>query len=153
MLYASEPAKITVNASCYDSRNVLRGKFFNTDSRKEKFTISFSSKTLDQSKDATHTNTDGYVDITEEKYAFILGRDSYRLDGSVVRSRSDNINQFVSDIYSDSENLINTKELYALKNSQNLKLMQKINLVYKSGKTNMVAVYFDKKLNESYMLK
>ena len=50
MLYANEPTKITVNVSCYDSRNVLRGEFFNTDSQKEKFTISFSRKKLDQFK-------------------------------------------------------------------------------------------------------
>ena len=146
MPYANESVKIRVNAFCYDSRNVLSGEFFNTDSKKEKFTISISSKTLDQSKDAMQDNTGGYVNIPEEKFALILNRDSYRLVGSVERSKHDNVNQFISHIYSHSKKLINTKELYTLKNSKNLKLMQKINLVYKSDKTNIVDVYFDEKL-------
>jgi len=143
MLFANEPVKITVNASCYDIRNLLNGVLFSADPRKEKFTISLSSKKLDQSKDAIHSNTDGYVDTTEEKYALISGRESYRLDGSVVRDRSDNINRFVSDVYSDAENMLDTKTLYRLKERKNLKLIQQINLTYKSDKTNSIDVYFD----------
>jgi len=151
MLCADEPVKITVDAICYDARNVSSGVFFPADSRKEKFTISLSSKKLDQSKDAIHSNTDGYVDTTEEKFALLAGRESYRLDGSVIRDRSDNINRFVSDIYSDAENTIDTKTLYRLKESKNLKLIQQINLTYKSDKTNSIDVYFDaESFNEAY---
>ena len=146
MLCANEPVKITVNAFCYDSRNVLSGEFFSTDSRKEKFTISLSSKTLDQSKDAIQDNTGGYVNIPEEKFALISSRDTYRLYGSVERSKNDNINQFISHVYNNSAKLLNTKELYHLKSSKNLKLIQKINLAYKSNKSNIIDVYFDEKL-------
>jgi len=148
ILQANEAVKITVNASCYDSRNILRGEFFNTDSRKEKFTIAIRSKKLDLSKDAIHDNTGGYVNIAEEKYALISNRDSYRLYGNVERSRTDNINQFTSHIYNRSQKLITTKELYALKNRKNLKFMQKINLEYKHDKTNVTEVYFDEKVFE-----
>ena len=140
---ANTPAKITTDASCYDARSVLSAALFSADPRKEKFTISLSSKKLDQSKDAIHSNTDGYVDTTEEKYALISGRESYRLDGTVIRERSDNRNRFVSDIYSDAENTLDTKTLQRLKNSKELKLIQQINLSYKSDKTNTVDVYFD----------
>ena len=146
MLYANEPAKITVNAFCYDSRNVLSGEFFNTDSRKEKFTISLSSKTLNQSIDAIQDNTGGYVNIPEEKFALMSDRKTYRLNGSVEHSKNDNMNQFISHIYNNSKKLINTKELYNLKNSKNLKLIQKINLEYKNNKTNIIDVYFDENI-------
>ena len=146
VLHSNEAVKITVNAFCYDSRNVLSGKFFNNDSKKEKFTITLSSNRLDQSKDALQDNTGGYVNVPEEKYAFIANRDSYRLYGSVERSKNNNINQFFSNVYSSSKKFINTKELYNLSNSKNLKLIQKINLENRNNKVNSIDVYFDKNM-------
>ena len=151
MLYANEPVKINVSVLCYDSRNIFSGEFFNTNSRKEKFTISLSSKRLDQSKDAVQDNAGGYVNISEEKYAFMSDKDSYRLYGSVERSKDGNINQFISNVYNHSNKLINTKELYNLRNSKNLKLIQKINLQNRNNKTNSIDVYFDKNIfNKEY---
>jgi len=144
LLGASEPVKVTVTAFCYDSRNVLSGNFFNSDSRKEEFMMTLNSNKLDESKEAIQDNTGGYVDIPEEKFAFISEKDTYRIHGNVERSRGNNTNQFTSTVYNNSENIINTKELYALKESKNLKLIQKINLQYKNNKTNIINIYFDK---------
>ena len=143
MLHANESLKINVHAICSDSSSILNGEFFSTASRKEKFTITISSNRLNLSKDAIQDNTGGYVNIPEDSYYLKSDNDVYRIKGAVERSRKENINKFTSDIYNKSRNGINTKELYNLKNSKNLKFIQKINLEYKNNKTNILSVHFD----------
>ena len=146
LLSASEAIKATISAMCYDTRTVLGGLYFDTNSRKEIFTLSLSSKNLNQSKDALSDNTGGYVDIPEEKFALISDKDTYRLGGSVELSEDASTYEFVCKVYNHSKTMINTKELYSLKNSKNLKLIQKINLKQKSNKINSVDIYFDESI-------
>ena len=94
MSHANEPLKINVHAFCSDSRNILNGEFFSTDSRREIFTITISSKRLNLSKDAVQDNTGGYVNIPEDSYYLKSDKDVYRLKGSVERARKENINKF-----------------------------------------------------------
>ena len=143
MLQANESLKINVHATCSDSSSILNGEFFSTASRKEQFSITVSSTSLNLSKDAVQDNTGGYVDIPEDKYFLKSDKDVYRLSGSVERSKKNNINEFTSDIYNESTKVINTEELYNLKNSKNLQFIQKINLPYKNNITNTFNVYFD----------
>lgn len=151
ILHANESLKINVHASCSDSRNILNGEFSSTDSRREEYSITISSKTLNLSKDAVQDNTGGYVNIPEDRYYLKSDKDVYRIYGGVERSRKENTNKFTSTIYSKSTKTINTKELYNLKNSENLKFIQKINLEYKNNKTNILNVYFDESsFNEEY---
>ena len=151
MLQANESIKINVHAICSDSRNIFNGELFSTDSRREKFSITIRSNRLNQSKDALQDNTGGYVNIPEDRYYLKSDKDVYRINGGVERSRKENINKFTSDVYNKSEKVINTKELYNLKNSKNLKFIQKINLEYKNNQTNILNVYFDENsFNKEY---
>jgi len=145
MIQASESLKIDVHASCSDSRGIFNGELFSSDSRREKFSITISTNSLNLSKDAIQDNTGGYVDIPEDKYFLKSNEDVYRLKGSVERSTKENINSFTSEIYNSSSKVINTEELYTLKNSRNLKFIQKINLPYKNNNTNILNVHFDEK--------
>jgi|GEM_PF-569234 len=143
ILQANESIKINVHASCSDSRNILNGEFFSTDSRREIFTITLSSNRLNLSKDALQDNTGGYVNIAEDKYFIKSDNEVYRLNGAVERFKEENTNKFISHIYDNSKKVISTKELYNLINSKNLNFIQKINLEYKNNMTNTLNVYFD----------
>ena len=129
ILDANEPIKINIHASCSDA--------------KETFTLTLHSNKLNLSKEALQDNTGGYVNIAEEKYAFVTDKESYRLNASVERSNQGNSNQFVSHIYNHSQKFINTKDLQSLVKNKNLTLIQKINLEQKSNKINRLAIYFD----------
>ena len=146
MLHANESVAISINALCSDSRRVSNLEFFNADSRRENFGITISSKRLNLSEDALQDNTGGYVNIPEDKYYFKTDKDVYRLSGSVEYSSKDSINQFSSKIYSKSKKIINTEDFYNLTDSKNLKFIQKINLEYRSNKTNIIDVYVDKNI-------
>lgn len=146
LLNANKPIKININASCFDSRDVLSGKFLSSHSRKEKFTLSLHSNRLNLSKDALQDNTGGYVNIPEEKYAFIVGKESYRLYANVERLKGSSKKIFTSSIYNESEKYLNINDLKHLVNAQNITLIQKINLSYKSNKINRLDVYFDEKM-------
>ena len=142
MLYANKSIKIDVKAMCSDSKI-------------EEFMIKISSDKLALSKDAVQDNIDGYVDISEDSYYLKNNDDIYNLDGIVENLNRNNINQFSSYIDNASETFINIKELDTLKNTKDLKFIQKINLA-KNNKTNSITtntldVYFDTNtLNKEY---
>ena len=142
MLYANKSIKIDVKAMCSDSKI-------------EEFMIKISSDKLALSKDAVQDNIDGYVDISEDSYYLKNNDDIYNLDGIVENLNRNNINQFSSYIDNASETFINIKELDTLKNTKDLKFVQKINLAKnnktKSITTNTLDVYFDTNaLNKEY---
>ena len=137
ILNTKESIKIDVHALC-------------SDSKKEEFIIKISSNKLNLSQDAIQDNTGGYVDIPEDSYYLKTNTDIYYLDGVVEYSNKDNINQLTSNISIDSKRFINTKELYSLSNTQDLKLIQKIKLEnnsninnLKTTTTNIIDIYFD----------
>lgn len=146
MLHANESIAISIEALCSDSKSVSNLEFFNSDSRREKFSITINSNRLNLSTDAIQDNTGGYVNIPEDKYYFKTDKDVYRLSGGVEYSSKDTINQFTSKIHSKSKKMINIKDFYNLTNSKNLKFIQKINLEYRGKKTNIIDVYVDKNI-------
>ena len=151
MIDANESLKIDVHASCSDSRGIFNGELFSSDTRREEFTITISSNKLNLSKDALQDNTGGYVDIPEDKHFIKSEKDVYRLQGVVERFREDNINRFTSNVHNKSTKVINTEELYDLKDNKNLKFIQKINLPYKNNVTNILNVYFNENsFNKEY---
>ena len=98
MLHANESIAISIEALCSDSKSVSNLEFFNSDSRREKFSITINSNRLNLSTDAIQDNTGGYVNIPEDKYYFKTDKDVYRLSGGVEYSSKDTINQFTSKI-------------------------------------------------------
>lgn len=151
LLNAKESTTIYLNAVCSDSINLLSKEFYDTDSKAKRFTLKINSKKLNLSKDAIEDNPSGYVSIAEDRHYLKANDAVYNLKGVVERSKKDKINQFTSHIYNSSNGLINTEELYRLKNTQNLKYIQKITLQYGSKKTNMIDVNFDANLfNQEY---
>lgn len=146
ILNAQESTIIEVNASCSDSLNLFSREFYSADSKIEKFTIKINSKKLNLSEDAIEDIPDGYVSIREDRHYLKMRDDIYNLRGAVEHSRKDKINQFTSHIYNKSNGLIKTEELYSLKNTKDLKYIQKITLKYGSNKTNIIDVHFDENL-------
>lgn len=146
ILNAQESTIIQVNASCSDSLNLFSREFYSGDSKIEKFTIKINSKKLNLSEDAIEDIPDGYISIPEDRHYLKMNDDLYNLRGAVERSRKDKINQFTSHIYNESNGLIKIEELYSLKNSKDLKYIQKITLKYGSNKTNTIDVHFDENL-------
>ena len=146
MLNAKETAMINVEAFCSDSSNLFTNILYTSDEQREMFTIKINSKQLNLSQDAIQENPSGYVSIAEDRHYLKLNDDVYNLKGTVERSKKDRINQFTSHIYNKPNKLINTKELYNLSNSENLKYIQKITLKYRSIKTNIIDVTFDENL-------
>lgn len=132
---------IEIKAFCSDSKNSV-----------SKFTIQISSNTLHLTEDAIQDNLGGYVDIPEDRYYLKTENGIYRLDGMVENDYKNNIKTFTSYIDNHSKEFISIEELYHLKNTQNLKLIQKINLeknkqVNSSGNnttTNILNIYFNK---------
>ena len=146
MLNAKEPAVINVEAFCSETSNLFINLLYKDDAQREMFTIKINSKQLNLSEDAIQENPSGYVSIAEDRHYLKLNDDVYNLKGAVQRSKKDRINQFTSHIYNKPNKLINTKELYSLNNSKNLKYIQKIILKYGSIKTNIIDVTFDENL-------
>ena len=146
MLNAKETVMINVEAFCSDTSNLFTNMFYATDAQREMFTIKINSKQLNLSQDAIEENPSGYVSIAEDRHYLKINDDIYNLRGAVERSKKDKINQFTSHIYNKPNRLINTKELYNLKNSKNLKYIQKITLKQGSKKTNIIDVAFDENL-------
>lgn len=138
LLNAKESIQVDVHTFC-------------SDSKEEAFMLKLSSDRLNLSEDAIQDNTGGYVDIPEDSYYLKTDSNVYYLDGLVEKSYKDNINQFSAKIYKNSKRLLNIKELYSLKSSENLKFIQKIKLEnnnkadsFKSNTTtNILNVYFD----------
>ena len=142
LLDANNSFEIKTLATCSDSKNLSDGSF----------SITIYSNILNLSKDAVQDNTGGYVNIPEEKYYLKSGNQIYRIRGGVERSREKGLNQFSSIVSNNSKRLINIQELYHLKNSKDLQLIQKINLEYKSNNTsNILNVHFDEEsFNKEY---
>jgi len=134
ILNANENIKIKIQALC---------------SEKEKFSINLSSNRLNLTEDAVQDNTGGYVDIPEENLFLKTADKLYRLNGVVESNYKDNTNQFIAYINQDSTKFITTEELYNLKDTKELKLIQKIvldnevNSVKRETTTNILQVYFD----------
>ncbi len=132
---------IEIKAFCSDSNNAV-----------SKFSIQISSNKLNLTEDAIQDNLGGYVDIPEDRYYLKTDNGVYRLNGVVENDYKNNIKKFTSYIGNNSKEFINIEELYHLKNTQNLKFIQKINLqMHKqinsstnSTTTNTLNIYFNK---------
>ncbi|MEA2099844.1 MAG: hypothetical protein U9P72_06930 [Campylobacterota bacterium] len=128
-------------------------RVFCSDSKKEEFNIRINSNKLNLSEDALQDNTGGYVDIAEDSYYLKTDNNLYYLSGVVKYSNENNINQFNSKIDKNSKKAINLKELYSLRDSKNLKFIQKIyleknnktNTLKKNVTTNILDVSFNEK--------
>ncbi|MEA3498826.1 MAG: hypothetical protein U9R16_07200 [Campylobacterota bacterium] len=129
-------------------------KLFCSDSIEKRLSINLDSDKLNLTQDAVQDNTGGYVDIPEDRYYLKTKDKLYYLNGVVEYNYKNKINQFRSYIDNNSEKFITIKELYSLKNSKGLKLIQKIILDNKNKVkdsqyktiTNIINVYFDEKL-------
>ena len=135
LLDAQEYVSITINTICSDSKNEVA-----------KFSIKIRSNKLNLTEDAIQDNLGGYVDIPEDRYYLKTESKVYRLNGVVERDYKNKINQFTA--------VITIQEFTALKDSKNLKFIQKINLenTNKTDKskntttTNTLNLSFDKEL-------
>ena len=142
LLNAEEPIKIHVKAFCSDSKDSV-----------SKLSIKISSNILNLSEDAIQDNLGGYVDIPEDKYYLKTSNNVYRLNGVVETDYNNKVNQFTSYIDNNSKKFINIEELHSLKENNDLKFIQKINLenneitsVKDNTTTNILNIYFDKDL-------
>ena len=137
ILGANDSVKIHLSEFCANSENELK-----------QFKINISSDKLYLTQDAVQDNLGGYVDIPEDSYYLKTENNLYYLKGVVEN------NEFTSYIYNNSKKSITTKEFYSLKNSKDIKFIQKINLEknnrINSSKsittTNTFNVYFDEDL-------
>jgi len=143
-LGANDSVKIQLSEFCANSKNELK-----------QFKINISSDKLYLTQDAVQDNLGGYVDIPEDSYYLKTENNLYYLKGVVEN------NKFTSYLYNNSKNSITTKEFYSLKNSKDLKFIQKINLEknnrINSSKsittTNTFNVYFNEDLfNAEYKI-
>lgn len=129
-LHAQEYVNLSVNAICSDYKNEV-----------SKFSITINSNELNLTEDAIQDNLGGYVDIPEDRYYLKTESKVYRLKGVVEHDYETKINQFTAYI---------TIEVFkALKDSKNLKFIQKINLELEKDKkttTNTLNLSFDKGL-------
>ena len=138
-LHAQEYVNLSVNAICSDYKNEV-----------SKFSITINSNELNLTEDAIQDNLGGYVDIPEDRYYLKTESKVYRLKGVVEHDYETKINQFTAYI---------TIEVFkALKDSKNLKFIQKINLELEKTKkttTNTLNLSFDKEqfANEYYKCK
>ena len=138
-LHAKEYVNLSVNAICSDYKNEV-----------SKFSITINSNELNLTEDAIQDNLGGYVDIPEDRYYLKTESKVYRLKGVVEHDYETKINQFTAYI---------TIEVFkALKDSKNLKFIQKINLELEKTKkttTNTLNLSFDKEqfANEYYKCK
>ena len=126
--HANGYVKVDVNAICSDSTNIV-----------SKFSITISSNKLNLTQDAIQDNLGGYVDIPEDRYYLKTDKGVHRLNGVVEYNYESQINQFTSNM--------TIEEFEALKNSENVKFIQKINLQKNNNRTttNTLNLYFDKK--------
>ncbi|MEA3553860.1 MAG: hypothetical protein U9R39_05610, partial [Campylobacterota bacterium] len=97
-------------------------------SKTKDIVIKINSDKLNLTNDAIQDNLGGYVDIPATNYYIKTNNKLYHLNGVVDNLNQDNINQFSSIINTNSKNLINPKQLYSLKNNEDLKFIQKIDL-------------------------
>lgn len=143
ILNANDSTKIEIKALC---SNLEIGEFG----------IKINSNNLNLTEDAMQDNLGGYVDIPATKYYLKTKNALYYLDGVVEHNYKNSINQFISSINKDSKKLITPKKLYSLKNSMDLKFIQKIDLE-KNNKigsskttttTNILNIYFDENIFE-----
>ncbi len=140
VLNAQESVKITAQTFCCDSKN-----------SPSKLTIIISSNKLNLTENAVQDNLGGYVDIPEDRYYLKTDTAVYHLNGVVENDYKNSIKKFTSYIDNNSRQFITIKEFRSLKNSKNLKFIQKINLEKDSKTdnsknrttTNTLNVYFD----------
>ncbi|MEA1914337.1 MAG: hypothetical protein U9N30_03380, partial [Campylobacterota bacterium] len=128
LLNAQEPIKVRVTALC-------------SEDKKENFTITINSNTLNLSQEAIIDNTGGYVDIPEDRY-FLKTKDKVdHIKGEVVYSILDTSNQFIS--------FITKEDLKNLQINQDIQFIQKIHLEKNNPKkistTNILTVHLDEK--------
>ena len=139
LLNAQESIKVHVNALCCESQNIVSSLNIRIDSNK-----------LDLSEDAVQDNLGGYVDIPEDKYYLKTQTDVYYIDGVVQADYENSVNQFTSSINNKSGKLITIEELYNLKDRNDLRLIQKINLEQNHSRdkttTNILNISFDSTL-------
>lgn len=92
----------------------------------EKFLqIIIESKRLNLSEDAVIDNTGGYVDIPENSFYLKTADKVYYIYGEVINVGD--THRFLSE-YKEGEKFITSKELYELKEKDNIKFIQKIHL-------------------------
>ena len=130
---ANKPIKAHVNTVCSQTKNIVSS-----------LSIKIDSNLFNLTENAIQDNLGGYVDIPEDKYYLKTDNKVYHLSGVVEKKYEDNINQFTSVINKDSNKLIRIDELYTLKDTKSIKLIQKINLENSTEtKTNILNIYFD----------
>ena len=142
------------NLTILNAKESIKIKVFCSDSKNSvsKFSIQISSNKLNLTEDAIQDNLGGYVDIPEDRYYLKTDNGVYRLNGVVENDYKNNIKKFTSYIGNNSKEFINIEELYHLKNTQNLKFIQKINLQKhkqinsstNNTTTNTLNIYFNK---------
>ena len=129
-------------------------KVFCSNSKVQKLSIKIDSNRLNLTQDAVQDNLGGYVDIPEDSYYLKTSDKLYRLKGIVEKNHIEDINQFIAYIDNYSKEFITINELNALKNSKDLKIIQKINLEndkQNNTATNILYIYFDESLfNREY---
>lgn len=123
--HAKEYTNISINAICSDSKDEV-----------SKFSITINSNKLNLTEDAVQDNLGGYVDIPEDRYYLKTDSKVHRLNGVVEYNYESKINQFTS--------YISIKVFKTLKNSENLKFIQKIILEENNATTNTLNLSFDK---------
>lgn len=141
---------ITTN-SILNAKEVVNINIFCSDSKIEKIVMKVNTNKLDLTEDAVQDNVGGYVDIPEDRYYLKTQNKVYHLDAVVQKNYEKLTNEFTSTIQNNSTKTISIKELYGLKNNDNLKLIQKINLQsssQNSATTNTLDIYFEKILFE-----
>lgn len=111
---------------------------------KSLFLLKVSSNSLHLTEDAVQDNTGGYVDIPEDSYYIKTTDKVYPLKAKVIRLHTKKVNQL--------NGYIDLKTLLTIKHSNNLQLIQKINLEKEMNSVkNIFHVHFNEKLfNDAY---
>ncbi len=143
VLNAQESVKVDIEVLCSNSKNLP-----------SKLSITISSNKLNLTQDAIQDNLGGYVDIPEDRYYLKTDTKVYHLNGVVENDYKNSTKRFTSYINNNSKKFITPKELHSLKNSENLKFIQKINLEESNPTnnsktkttTNTLNVYFNSSL-------
>ena len=110
-------------------------------SEEKSLSVVIHSEKLNLSDDAVIDNTGGYVDIPENSFYLKAAEKVYYIFGEVINIGY--THKFISEYNSDKK-YITSKELYTLKEKQNLKFIQKIHLEKeKRVVKNILDVHFD----------
>ncbi|MEA3289565.1 MAG: hypothetical protein U9Q04_05200 [Campylobacterota bacterium] len=150
---------VILNITMLNATELEQMKLETICSNSKEFTVKINTNKLNLSEDAVQDNLGGYVDIPEDSYYIKTNNTLYYLDGVVIKRHKENINQFIFHPKEQAGKFLNIQELYSLKNRDDLKFIQKINLkkdqkaqnTEDTTTTNSFYVYFDKKrLEEAY---